>query len=88
MDKQNYFLITARIKGGNSGGPIIGTDGNVLGVVAQIPANAEGRADLIGYGVTTPSSTFISFIQSIAKNDKMTKLLNFEISKHSLSTSI
>ncbi|MGP1387737.1 MAG: S1 family peptidase [Thainema sp.] len=87
LDKQTYFLFTARIKGGNSGGPIVGKDGFALGVVAQIPAGAEGRADLIGYGIATPSNTFISFIESCFEGSDSTKLLDFEFGDNYISTS-
>lgn len=55
LDDQQYLLISARVKGGNSGGPVIGRDGKVVGVVAQLSAEAEGRLDLLGYGVVIPN---------------------------------
>ena len=49
------LLITARIKGGNSGGPIINDKGNVVGITCQSP-NSEGDYDEMGYGIALPIS--------------------------------
>lgn len=51
--EQNLMLITAKIKGGNSGGPIISNRGCVVGVAFADPS-AEGSYDEIGYGVGMP----------------------------------
>jgi serine protease Do len=57
LDGQQYLLISARVKGGNSGGPVIDREGKVVGVVAQLSAEAEDRLDILGYGVVTPATT-------------------------------
>lgn len=51
--EQDLMLITAKIKGGNSGGPIINNRGCVVGVAFADPS-AEGLYDEIGYGVGMP----------------------------------
>lgn len=56
----DYFIINARIKGGNSGGPVINESGKVIGTVVQIPfdnqgGSSGGRYDIMGYGVCLPS---------------------------------
>lgn len=51
--EQDLLLITAKIKGGNSGGPIINNRGCVVGVAFADPS-AEGLYDEIGYGVGMP----------------------------------
>lgn len=56
---ENYFaktklmLITAKIRGGNSGGPIINDEGSVVGISCQIP-DFEGAYDDLGYGIVVP----------------------------------
>lgn len=55
-----YFLISARVKGGNSGGPVINNTGKVVGTVIQLPFDNEGgfkgkRFDIMGFGVCLPS---------------------------------
>ncbi|MCT7971213.1 S1 family peptidase [Laspinema olomoucense] len=55
LGKQNYFLISARVKGGNSGSPVIGRDGKVRGVVVHVLHN-QGKLDELGYGVALPAN--------------------------------
>lgn len=49
------MLVTARIRGGNSGGPIINSNGQVVGVAFSEPMS-EGNYDEMGYGVAYPIS--------------------------------
>ena len=60
LDKMEYMLINARVKGGNSGGPVINIYGQVVGTVTQIPFDnlggvEKGRYDIMGYGMCLPS---------------------------------
>lgn len=48
------LLITARIRGGNSGGPIINKEGLVVGVATNLPSGEGFSDDNIGYGVAYP----------------------------------
>jgi len=48
------LLITARIRGGNSGGPIINKEGLVIGVATDIPAGEGNSDDNVGYGMAYP----------------------------------
>lgn len=55
-----YFIINARVKGGNSGGPVINKSGKVVGTIFQLPMDTQGgsdggRYDLMGFGVCFPS---------------------------------
>lgn len=59
LTRMDYFVITARVKGGNSGAPVI-HNGCVIGTVVWIPfdnqSGTEGvRYDIMGYGVCLPS---------------------------------
>lgn len=47
------MLVTARIRGGNSGGPIINSNGQVVGVAFSEPMS-KGNYDDMGYGVAYP----------------------------------
>lgn len=53
----NYklMLLTGKIKGGNSGGPVINTIGQVVGIITESAA-PEGDYDNFGYGMAIPSS--------------------------------
>ena len=60
MSKMEYFIINARVKGGNSGGPVINKSGKVVGTIFQLPMDTQGgsdggRYDLMGFGVCFPS---------------------------------
>lgn len=56
------MLVTARIRGGNSGGPIINTEGAVVGVAFSEPS-AEGDYDDMGYGVAYPISVLFELLK-------------------------
>lgn len=56
----DYFVINARVKGGNSGGPVINSWGKVIGTVVETPFDSHGgalsgRYDIMGYGLCLPS---------------------------------
>lgn len=58
--RMDYFLINARVKGGNSGGPVINKEGKVTGTVVALPYDLESepnnpRYDIMGYGQCIPS---------------------------------
>lgn len=62
----DYFVITARVKGGNSGSPVI-HNGRVVGTVVMIPFdNQDGsdgaRYDIMGYGVCLPAKYIDSLL--------------------------
>lgn len=56
------MLVTARIRGGNSGGPIISTEGAVVGVAFCEPMS-EGDYDEMGYGIAYPIAVFNQMLQ-------------------------
>ena len=47
-------LLNARVKGGNSGGPVIYDFGQLVGIITQMPMNLSGtNIDELGYGLAT-----------------------------------
>ena len=64
LDRQRYFLINARVKGGNSGGPIVNRQGYVVGILVQTPMNPADltQLDSLGYGVATPKGEWINLL--------------------------
>jgi S1-C subfamily serine protease len=66
------LLVTAKIRGGNSGGPIINKEGLVVGVATGIPAGEGLSDDNVGYGMAYP-------ILSVEKmiSEKNIKTFNF-----------
>lgn len=64
--KIEAMLITAKIRGGNSGGPVINQNGSLVGIACQMPDynNSEGTYDDLGYGIAVPSK----YLKEIIKN--------------------
>lgn len=48
------LLITARIRGGNSGGPVINEGGYVVGIATGAPSGEGNSDDNLGYGMAYP----------------------------------
>lgn len=59
---ERLMLITARIRGGNSGGPIINEDGAVVGVAFAEPF-FEGNYDDMEYGIAYPISVYFQMLE-------------------------
>lgn len=70
--QEKLFLITAKIKGGNSGGPVIKKNGYIVGISSRLE-KGEGNYDDLGYGTVIP----ISFLNE----------LRFSKDKHYLNVS-
>jgi serine protease Do len=72
--KTPLFLITARVRGGFSGGPVLGALGTAIGIVARQPeAEPADRSDLyaqydnLGYGVAIPTEEIIKFLTACSE---------------------
>ncbi|WP_337044960.1 S1 family peptidase [Emticicia sp. 17c] len=78
IGKQDYFLISARVKGGNSGGPVINRSGKVIGIVADIPEN-NNQMDSMGYGIVTPMETILKFLRSVIEETEEVKVKKINI---------
>lgn len=65
----NLLLVTARIRGGNSGGPLINSNGEIVGMAFCEPSG-EGNYDDMGYGVAYP----ISVVESVFSDYEEIKL--------------
>jgi serine protease Do len=61
LDGQHYILINARVKGGNSGVPIVNRQGYVVGILGQTSMNTEDilSLDSLGYGIATPKEEWL-----------------------------
>lgn len=67
LDSQDFLLFNARVKGGNSGGPIINKHGLVSGMLVQIPISAEdsSRIDSLGYGIAVTGQSLLDAVSFI-----------------------
>lgn len=77
MSSLDYFIINARVKGGNSGSPVINEYGKVIGTVFELPFDSlegsqTGRYDIMGFGVCLPSK----YIEQLCENKVSHKLKN------------
>lgn len=72
LDKQDFILMNARVKGGNSGGPLINKYGLVVGILVQIPYDIENpeKLDVLGYGIAIPTDA----IKKLLKHINITKV--------------
>lgn len=73
--QMDCFLINARVKGGNSGGPVINKEGKVVGTVVALPYDLESdssnpRYDIMGYGQCLPSK----YIEELMTNPEQLPL--------------
>jgi len=64
LDSQDFLLFNARVKGGNSGGPIINKYGLVTGMLVQIPISSEdsSKIDNLGYGIAVTGQSLLDAI--------------------------
>jgi serine protease Do len=74
----SLFLISARVKGGNSGGPVINNEGKLVGIVSSSPTGGEGGFDGLGYGAITPANYLDEFLIKI-NNKNFEKSIPFEL---------
>ncbi len=68
MEKQDLIIMTGKVKGGNSGGPVLNNKGRVVGVITET-TNSEGDYDKFGYGLALP----IQYVTEIIKQQQTYK---------------
>ncbi len=74
--KVPLFLISARVRGGFSGGPVISDRGLVVGMVSRQPISDEidgqdaiTQYDNLGYGVAIPYEQILNFVNGCLNKD-------------------
>jgi serine protease Do len=65
LDGEQYVLVSNRIKGGNSGGPVVNNKGYVIGMVTSTSVNVENTSKVmdLGYGLLTPKSSMMELLK-------------------------
>ncbi|MBU2994799.1 serine protease [Cellulophaga baltica] len=82
LDRLDYLLLNARVKGGNSGSPIINNLGYACGILVNIPTNPQDNTKLddLGYGLGLSSKEIDLIIQNI-ENEKTVEI-GFELTEN------
>lgn len=75
---KEHFLISARVKGGCSGSPVINRFGLVVGVVIELLQDGE-KPDLLGYGVAISSTVLNDLLESINGKSSKMEFINYQI---------
>ncbi len=65
--QQPHWLLSTLIKSGSSGGPVVGIEGKVIGVITHIPTDLNGEP-LLGYGGAIPTATLEKLLQAYNDN--------------------
>ncbi len=64
---QNYIVVSARVKGGNSGGPVINKRGEVIGLISNFPTSGSSTSSLEldpnGFGLAVPGQDISEFLR-------------------------
>lgn len=65
LRSQNMMLVDARVKGGNSGGPVLNKYGKVMGVITNGESEDESMREKMGFAIATPAQTLLDLINAI-----------------------
>ncbi len=79
--KEDHFLISARVKGGNSGGPVINKEGEVVGMIIELPQEGE-NIDLLGYGLAINANIIDLMIKAIENKESRIEIKTLEFQKY------
>lgn len=87
-DPETNYLINARVKGGNSGGPIINNLGFAIGMIVDIPLapDDQEKIDLLAYGVALTGRRIKNFINDINQGNEKVVKMKFQMNKEGFST--
>lgn len=71
--KEEQILISSRVKGGNSGSPVINNCGYVVGILTNtlIDPKDNSKPDELGFGLALSSLTLINLLESINGKGEM-----------------
>jgi serine protease Do len=72
-------LMSARVKGGSSGGPVINKRGEVIGLISASPSSDSQEIDRLGFGTAIASSEIEEFLSEVANETVGVKEVNFKV---------
>lgn len=76
---QPFIIFSARVKGGNSGEPILNRLGKVVGMVTNILTDEEEKIDSLGYGLATPAQTLADLFKEIKAGSSEVLDVKFDV---------
>jgi trypsin-like peptidase len=76
---QPLVMFSARVKRGNSGGPVLNQMGKVVGVVSHLLTDDEMKVDPLGYGLATPAQAILDLCTSADKGGEKVFAVPFSI---------
>jgi serine protease Do len=82
LDKNDYFLLSARVKGGNSGGPVVSERGSAVGIVSATPSDGNAL-EAFGYGLAFPLA---AWKDGFAARSLQSETLEFRLDDTGFST--
>jgi hypothetical protein len=90
-DDIEYLLVNAKVKGGNSGGPVFDRKGRIIGIVVEISADFKNPEliDSLGYGIIIPSKYIKDFLLAVKNGEKLAGRAKLEeIGEYSYSVNL
>jgi len=69
LQDQSHWLLSTLIKSGSSGGPVVGIEGKVIGIITHIPTDRNNEP-LLGYGGAIPTATLKNLLQACKYKSK------------------
>jgi serine protease Do len=81
LEGRDLMLVNCKVKGGNSGGPLINKYGYVVGMFIQIPLDPQDstKLDSLGYGIAIPTNEIVKFIEIIRSGIDFTRLNRYNL---------
>lgn len=83
--RQNMVFVDVRVKGGNSGGPVINRLGKVIGVITNAESEGEEALTELGYALATPAQTLLDLKNALNPVEERFERELYEISYQSRS---
>lgn len=81
LDKQTYYLINSKVKGGSSGAPVINERGHAVGMICSTSLSPEKSNEFsgMGYGLALPGVLIIDLLNSVKTDRGLCKSASFNV---------
>jgi serine protease Do len=79
LTRVQMYLMSARVKGGSSGGPVLNKRGEVIGMVSECPSSDSEEIDKLGFGAAIASGEIEEFLSEIPNETDRVGKVNFQV---------